>query len=1081
MQASSAGLLVWGDKSVTTIPAAALEAILEGTHVEAPVEAQAPDWIYDGSLSPYDPWVGVLITAHNEIVSFSVDSVDNRHVIVFGEVISPSRPILYSGAVSWTAEGCVLVAAGTVFGEIVVWECCLDAESSSRSEVLFVLTGHEGSIFGVDISPEVELTTGSKTRLLASCSDDRTIRVWDITRGADLARTIDGAYIKSLGEARETGFTARSEIDASRCLAATMGHGSRIWHVRFACPTGHTGTSMSPVSVYSFGEDATAQKWELCLGEDRPTIPSKSAVLNSANWLPGALNNVEKFVCHKGKHIWSAAVTTAGESDPLVATGGADGKITLLGWVDKDVAADSTNKDNNCRNGSNLTDGTVSLSYQDVSESISGTGNYLPDASPIVKKTAKNGFLRYVFLSEDRLLVSTKSGRTLVGNMGKELSWAEVDVSDAVREDLKSHIISRSPGFGAAFLGSTSGRLYLFREEHGMQEVATFPGKIADLLFLPKPSERADTAIAVGPGVENARVFTILVTILGSTQGTLLTVAIAEESTSVERLPICLDKGVATSAAICGDFMVIGTRSGVVAVYTRTPDGFARRASRLDCKNKDAVTSIATLPPLDGDTATGFLATFRDGNYRIYEIHGDEDEVALILRHETSPPLGPILEGAWFAQTPNGDLDLVICGFRSRSFVMWNETKQQEIADVECGGGHRTFDYVSNRDNMVSMRFVYTKASYMDIYSQSRMSLRTLRPGSHGREIRAVATNGKYLATGGEDTCIRIWEYAHHVAPPEDLRCLAVLEKHTAGVRCLKWYGEEYLISCSGNEEVYVWRVTSLRSKYKGLAVICEAVFSDFTPLRDLRIMDFVVGEGEEDDDGMHISMTFSNSSLKTYRYSQDRGFELLAEGLYTGACLTQIRHLRLPGGAMRVLTASTDGHVAIWKDEKSTPQDKTCDISRYTLVLATKLHQNTIISLDIRDDATEGGISWQVVTSGDDNALGILDIAWRGEHDSLTVTNRARVKDAHAAAVTSAVIMERAGPSTLVATVSNDQRIKVWRIEKVPGKGNRVALIENQYSAIADPGDLEVFAPGKLMVAGVGMESWSWPPRSII
>jgi len=33
--------------------------------------------------------------------------------------------------------------------------------------------------------------------------------------------------------------------------------------------------------------------------------------------------------------------------------------------------------------------------------------------------------------------------------------------------------------------------------------------------------------------------------------------------------------------------------------------------------------------------------------------------------------------------------------------------------------------------------------------------------------------------------------------------------------------------------------------------------------------------------------------------------------------------------------------------------------------------------------------------------------------------------------------------------------------------------MLDNRYSSVADAGDLELIAPGKLMVGGVGMEVW--------
>lgn len=1055
---------------MATVPAYAVEAISDGKAIRQPTASQTSDWIYDGSLSPYDPRLGVLVNAHNEIVPFTVH--DEGWTVSLGDVVSPSRPILFSAAVSWTSPTCALVAAGTAFGEIVVWQYHLAPEFPPRSEVLSVFTGHEGSIFGVGISPELELARGYKTRLLASCSDDRTVRIWGIPSDRDLTGTFDKTYMKSSGEARETGFGQDAGQDTTHtantpgCLAVAMNHSARIWHVKFAGPQAGTGTPTNPIILYSFGEDLTAQKWELSLDGDSSGSRAEDAIFGSGARFRGSLKSTKKSINHIGKHIWSAAVTASDGSLPVIATGGADGKISLIGdWQaqERDVDLD------------------ISLSLQEVLESLPSRGSSATGTGPQSKAHSRDGFVRYTFLSEDRLLISTISGKLILGSIGKELSWAEVDASDAIREDLASYTVTKSPAPGIAVIGSENGRLYLFREGQEIRELATVDGKIRDLVCPPWPGPTAEAFNVAESSTRDETILTVLVTMHRATCSTLISVILTPESTTVERVPLPTERGTPTAIGICGELVIVGTRTGSITAYTRTPDGFVLQDTRHDCKSKDAVTSITTLPPLPGHVATSFLTTCRDGRYRIYDTYrGFGPGTSLQLLHEAPPSLGPLLEGAWFSQVPDGSLDLIIAGFRSTNFIIWNETKQHELAAVSCGSGHRAFDYVIDQRNAERVRFVYSRASQMGIYSQSSTPSRTLRQGTHGREIRTAAAHGKYLATGSEDTYIRIWEYLDEGSAARDMRCLAVLKKHLTGILCLKWLTGEYLLSSAGGEDLFIWRVTRLKTQYEGLAVVCEAVLSDRTPDADARITDFDVCGMPWGELGMIITLALSDSTLKTYCYTPQNGFTLLVEGQYTGACLTQARHLPLPDGAIGVLTSSTDGHIMIWSHKNSVTEDGGNDAGQYAPVTAVKIHQSSIKCLDMRYNAIEGGVSWQVITGGDDNALGICNVAWLEDQGAFEITNRSRVKDAHAAAITGAAIVEASETFTLVATASNDQRIKAWRIESPQMGGDRVALLDNQYSAIADAGDLEPLGQGGLAVVGAGMEVWDWSPRSM-
>ncbi|KAJ8108580.1 hypothetical protein ONZ43_g6381 [Nemania bipapillata] len=414
----------------------------------------------------------------------------------------------------------------------------------------------------------------------------------------------------------------------------------------------------------------------------------------------------------------------------------------------------------------------------------------------------------------------------------------------------------------------------------------------------------------------------------------------------------------------------------------------------------------------------------------------------------------------------------------------------------------------------------------MKIFSQTRAPHLLLKAGGHGREIKAVSASRKFVATGAEDTMIRIWELQ---GKNPLLRCVLALEKHNTGIQKLKWFKDQYLFSSGGNEEFFAWRVTPLESDICPLGVVCEAVFPDRSDVGDLRITDFDVQCLEEDpsiydgaEDGLErtptepvfcISMSLSNSTVQSYLYSAQQGFRLLGRRMYTGACPTQLRHLNFKDRYYpQVLTAATDGHLAVFADVRSSGNE-TEDL---TNILVTKLHQSSIKSLDMRSITTDNGISYLVVTGGDDDAIGVLHLyspslapsgssaspdpthASQPSHYSqgqastqYEIRNKFIVRSAHAAAVTGLGIvrLENAGRDAVIVTSSNDQRVKTWRLVDWQSAAPRVHLLDNQYSGVADAGDLEVLEEwygdedekllskgdrGRILVAGVGVEAWS-------
>ncbi|TLS23862.1 hypothetical protein PpBr36_08996 [Pyricularia pennisetigena] len=1156
--ASRGSILVWGGCSAAVIPRALLEDLLSGEvrdrTAPAVTEATAPDWIYDGALAAALPSGrgdvdGFLVTAHNEVVELRIASEHGHPRVEFGRIASPSRPILYSANVRLLAGDVILVAGGTVFGEIIVWNW---HPIRGDCEVLFVLEGHEGSIFGVHVSDELITPSGDSLRLLASCSDDRTVRIWDIT-----VRSLDPSSLgvksqngKLVEEGRETGFGGKKNVDdetqagsmenlasaptacSRRALAVAMGHMSRIWHVKFSTqgllpPLGQDAAPR--MTVYSFGEDATMQEWLL-------DLPGESS---------GTLSHVKTTPCHSGKHIWSTALlaSTKPRGRPLIATGGSDGKISLIG----DFGSRKLITDDDISRCPDI-DADTGLDHTAVSYLFADFG--LPADAVVPAQVAANGgkggrgaetFKTFAFASQDELLVTSTLGNLFLGKVlaAGDVSWSKVTITDAERSDLKNYNIVRGGGDSGhriSFIGSATGAVYMFTAAPipRLLKVADLGRKISDIFPLSRGagSPESMTSLFGSDGFNK-----VVVTLLGHEEAYLISIAdidLAKEhipTTQITSIP--LSSGfVVTAANICNDSLVLGTRDGNLVFYRHSKLEGGRveghttfhEVLQATTTSKDAITSVVPLPGAQGGAQCPYaLATCRDGKYMIYEIttHSDVDAAGpskgdglqIKLIHESCPPFGPIIAEAWFKKAADsGDLELILCGFRSRYFVVWNETWQHEIATVDCGGAHRTFAYtrtaVDGPDDWV--RFAYIKAQRTHIHTQRRAGHTALRNGMHGREVRAASWCGDLLATAAEDTTVRIWKYPQSPGQKntksKEMRCVACLNVHTAGLQSLQWCGPGYLVSSAGNEELFVWRVSRLddRSAYAGgLAVVREAVYPDRTPDGDLRIVDVAVHAAGDRaaEDSFFISIVLSNSVLRSYLYSKEKGFDMLAQGRYTGVCLTQIRHLEMSSGhRLCVLTASTDGAVVVW--ECAAPGDvgdaEVTVAREYIIREVYDLHQSSIKGLDVGPLQPGGGGKgggWAVLTVGDDNALSVLYLlpVPDGSDDGGTSpgsrSRRATVRSAHAAGITGIRIVgsRDQGRVLFAATISNDQRVKIWRVQlgsdvDTNDRGAaavRVQLLQDRYSAVADAGDLDLWegenpdVGGKLVVAGVGVEVW--------
>ncbi|KAG5928436.1 hypothetical protein E4U42_000639 [Claviceps africana] len=1172
--------LLWGASRIALLDGGPLA---EGQPPVVLATATAPDWVYDAAISPFCADEAVLATAHNEVVVIKYCCArrpGEKGTLSLGNVASPSRPMLYAAHLTWVSASRVLVAAGTVFGDVLVWEYSVLEEEHFST---FVLRGHEGSIYGVDISSPLLLPDGTTRRLLASCSDDRTIRIWDISPDGDAESRPRTAHAGvQRGDVVETGFKAAERYDVLHAgsgeegdavpVAVGMGHASRIWGVRFAA-AGDSPTpdcvfhQSAPLCVYSFGEDSTTQRWKLDFDPRAFSTPR----------LTGQLTHQKTYSLHQGKHLWARALDVhAGGLDIL--TGGADGKISAI----REPAPSLRGDGNRQRAGFMAIDVPDVLGSLSKEQDVEGEDEEEGKAEGKGKRGPPSGemFSRYDFLSEHQVLAITNAGRIFVGDLST-WTWEQVNVEEEIVQDLKRCYVLRTVHScdGSAVIGTTNGKVYFFhrveppchqqqeKEQEKEQEhctdqhpeyhlvcVAEVPGRITEINHLSGEHHRQ-------------QLISILVHIHGSPASHLLLITPAGELLDREHLAGLDPRFVAVSATRLNDFIILGSRHGYLSLLTLQNHTW-RPVLAVATRSRDAITSIVPLPTAAKEQQPGthprpyILATSRDGKYRIYRVDGAAPQTSpsLVLLHETAPPFGPMIEGAWFTDAGSATArpELVLYGFRSKDFVIWNESTREELATVDCGGAHRTFRlHHDSRAEPHRYRFAYTRTSKLCVCSQQEMAHRTVRRGTHGREIRALSANKQLVASGAEDTSIRIWEYVSgeeghgHGQGGPTMRNLACIKAHVTGLQKLQWFEDDYLFSSAGNEEFFVWRVTKLgdSSAYAGLAVVCEAVWTDKSPVGDLRIMDFDISrvvtmagddEEEEEEEGRKekggrgeeqeqrrrkgmviVTMAFSNSSFKTYEYDCRRGsFRALAVGRYTGACITQLRHLGFgargngKGREAHILTASTDGHLVLWG---GACLEGAGGVQSYSLKAACAVHQSSIKSLDMSREGTQ----FQVVTGGDDNAVGFVLVAEVEEEvqgggtgtgtgaETETETERRTerrttyefasrgiVRRAHTAAVNGVALLPagrhdqgakegREGPQEmLAASVSNDQRVKLWRISAGAAQELRISLAACMSSGVADPGDVAVLCPGprqpsQVVLGGAGLEVWRVDSRA--
>ncbi|CAG8438832.1 6428_t:CDS:2 [Acaulospora colombiana] len=237
-----------------------------------------------------DPTELAIAFAHNFVEIW--DARDNSCVY---SIQCEERCILYSARFFGNNREDLVLASGTVFNQVLLWNVMQESEHD-LGVVRRKFIGHEGVIFGVRFS--------ENGRYIVSVSDDRTIRLWNADADDDMkplvlyghiARVWDclilNDYLVSISEDSscrvwKNSFYNNSKDDLSDvdCIACWEGHvGKNVWSL---------AVNTSQKIVATGGGDSGIRLWSLA------TITNNKIGAVDVNLVPPSLEK------HDANHHW---------------------------------------------------------------------------------------------------------------------------------------------------------------------------------------------------------------------------------------------------------------------------------------------------------------------------------------------------------------------------------------------------------------------------------------------------------------------------------------------------------------------------------------------------------------------------------------------------------------------------------------------------------------------------------------------------------------------------------------------------------------------------------------------------------
>lgn len=999
-------IIISGGRSFTVLPLDTVLADAHGGQSECNfTEMAINEWIITSEI--LDDGTVLLLNSYNvvyKITPLSSDTNQRQHYSV-EKISCGEKSILYSGSINVVASsGEIYIAAGTVMNGVIVWDL-------TTRLILYGLNDHEGSIFGVKID--------LWGKYLISCSDDRSIKLYDLQRGGGGG-----------GEVVATGW----------------GHGSRIWNLEFANASPSEGNG--GLQIMSIGEDCTLRIWK---------YNNESDVLQPVKVIEN---------CHRGKHVWSGDIDLLDLQ--LCCTGGADGRVRLHDLQRENQVTIKLTLHDFAKQLLHMESG-VSFNPKDcirdyfelinLNKLVCLTSNgyvieydYESKCCTVVYQNDKLAGFGIVdgFNDLNLVVVADRSGKLTNIQYGKENNNPNVSQIESHDEAMKITNLLTS---------STNGRYFVLIESPNVK--------------IPLILHEVNVAVNGCDGsVDIAQTWNI-----PKPQSNFPTTAMTIDTFN--------------------NWIIFASKR--MSLYFVDLNNFCHHLTLHKIASGDTVSSVSVLNAKQGSLQLLVLA--RDGVYLIIKITTQpaNGHFQFEIMHENKLTRG-FIEGGFFHK-----LDLILYGFKSSFFYIWNETRQIEIMNEFCGGnGHRHFKFY--RKNLSNFSFIYLFKN--DIYvchykgwfikddnndcvdddDDDDFDFGLVHGGTHGREIRAIAIqkNGQLLPDGSrliitsaEDSTIGLSK----LLPSGKIHNYWNMTNHISGMQAVGFLGCDYAFSCAANEEFIVWKLdwltlapsTSTSTSTSTNTTITasppiptlreQARLKSNQDVPDLRVMDFdAVGY----NDYIFIVTVFSNSMIKLWRFEKEPltvGLNLIHEWNYSTCCILHCQLFQMSaahGNEKRqfLLIATTDGNITVY--DISTPT------SPVALCLS-KLHQSGIkaICLIHKDGAV------YLLTGGDDNALVVSRITILEDDNNLSQLILQTIsREPNAASATITSISHVSDDDLVVVVVSVDQMIRLWSFTN-----DELHCLAARYTTVADTGCCDVTTLGDdkhmIVVGGAGLSTW--------
>ncbi|KAJ3413572.1 WD repeat-containing protein 6 [Chytridiales sp. JEL 0842] len=1007
---------------------------------------ETKSYIQDATFIPSLTGVGVVL-AHNIVELYTIkdeESLETTRFVKRAELWGADTSILYSAKFFWgdkedpkkqsyqkeEGEKVLKVAVGTAYGDILIFE----VPPKHRSEVfekrgILVssrLSGHRGAIFRVRLD-------STQTRL-ASCADDRMIRIWNLT-------------------------------DPSTKPIILIGHNSRIWDCQF------TPNTIGNDWVVSVSEDCTCRVWNLESG-----------------------SCVQVWKGHEGKSVWALDLHPNGN---VVATGGNEGSVALWSLKEvvgrygdgstneKETPFPTQNLDLSSKPDrpkqlvSNPLDSTVFITTEQgrlykfhpsnpskstwiVKQPLTDNNGKTLLMGDVVMNTSSCGSVLAVGGLDGHIFVSSNSACET-----GEKDWATVGLWKA-HEDGRSDFVytwKDHPQNEVVHVVSVSQKAaeaihFTFRATtNTLSHPVTFARFSLSTLQTSDPATTSQKKGKAGVVSTIAKHPHLPFLLFGFRDGSWSLYKIPSSPTTLLTPPFVSKpnahgKCQVTSASWIlspspnpdTDFkLVTSGRDGSVAFWNVSFQGEIQETHRVFLTKGWIEDVEVTASPWGKRHITAY--GFFDSKFRVWDVLSGQEQYAV-----------PIVGGGhkrWaFARSHNEQQQeegggWVVYIRLDKVWVVALSQHSKEGEDefsVKSGGGVKVIE---------GMHGLETRVVKVVDCGDGQLGLATTRKRPHS----PIPTNGLnrtlLIASGGEDTKIKFSLLRLPASNPR-IRPILSIKKHRSGVKGLQlvpWnfdsstrrrHSKEWrMFSCGASEDMRCWRVVLNLEDKQGDRISCVelAQAPEVSQVTEPRLMDLcVTSPSIPTDDNNAISCTVatacSDGHVRFWSYKESHSpsssstFTLITDSdFHTGNCVLKVVSLETTFPPQKkseerqilFVSADTAGRIAFWECRRLGSKNNVKWLGSFVG------HKGGVNALDAAFLFSRAETTTMVVsTGGEDNAVGVWVVSLAAG-SPLKVEARDKVESLHSSTVTGVQLLK-----TRATSMEDDDMKKnrlLWRM----------------------------------------------------